>query len=641
MLLLLTAPRISASSTNPIPGLTGAPSENLCIDCHASFPVNSGPGSLTIIAPTVYTLNQIYPVRVRIMNPGQSRWGFQLTALNTANAMAGTIIVTAPNHTQSQYAPFLDRSYINHTDVGTYANVQNGPVEWTFEWRAPAANVGVITFYASGIASDQNSAPTGDFVYTATATAAPIGGGDSLRFRTFRPDSLLERRMELRKPVASGWRAAFRNTTGFKVSSLEIRFRKPVTLTGYAPFPDSFTPDDGKTWVISGQFIVDGDSLVVSGIGPKDFTEISRWRFGTDETGSFLPGFIPIGQKKLLPMPNTANVRTEVFQYGGFAPGTPVTDMAGGMVLGKAFMQYRNFKWRVDADSARKYGWVRIRKQSDVYRTLRAGNARVTHLGIPRGFCGFDNGRAFVRQQNNLPPTKMNNKLVAEMVALKLNIAASAMGVTPPGFGELIYDNDGHPFDEKMLREIAARVDSLVTYCNNRPLEVYAAAEQALRAVNGAFSGALDTLSFADSLVLTGVRSVSEVPFLRANFDVPAVRIERVLDPEFDDEGEMEDDPAVPEMIQVGQNYPNPFNPSTTIQFELNEFALVTVKVYNLLGQEVAVLAREELHFDGTNEVAFDAGELSSGVYVYRISAQSVEDPGRHMEFTGKMLLLK
>lgn len=645
MLFLLDTPVVTASSTNPLAALTGAPSENLCIDCHASFPLNSGPGALTIQAPASYVPNQVYRITVRVQQPGQSRWGFQVTALNTANESAGTLVVTDTLRTRTQQAPFLGRTYINHTAQGTYANVQSGPVDWSFNWVAPHANIGPITFYASANAANQNSNPDGDYIYTSTRLVQPQGGGDTLTFRTFRTDDLLAKKLEKRVRVATGWTATFRNTTGSLVSSLEIRFKKPVTLTVYNPFPDAFVFDEGKTWIVSGQMLVDGDSVTVSGIGPKDVTEIVSWRFGDAETGPLLPGFIPPAQKHLLPMPNSANLRTEVFQYGGFRAGTPQTDGAAGLTLGKAFMRYRNFKWRVDSDSAKVHGWVRITKPGNFYKTLVATRGGATHTGLPRGLCAFDNGRLFLRQQGSLPPTKMNNRLVAELAALKMNIAASALGITPPGLGELIYDVEGHPLDERMIRDIAVITDSLLTYCGTTEPEQYEMLDGVLRAINGAFYGPLDTVSFADSLVFTGVRSVSEVPFLRANFDVPPARISRTLDPEFEEEADEDEEfateSAVPEVIQVAQNYPNPFNPSTSIQFELNEYAYVTVRVYSLLGQEVGLLAQNEMMFDGTNEVMFDARQLSSGVYIYRISAQSVEDPGRHMELSGKMLLLK
>jgi hypothetical protein len=74
-----------------------------------------------------------------------------------------------------------------------------------------------------------------------------------------------------------------------------------------------------------------------------------------------------------------------------------------------------------------------------------------------------------------------------------------------------------------------------------------------------------------------------------------------------------------PLQYNLAQNYPNPFNPVTTIEFDIPEDAFVTMKIYNVLGQEVATLIDREEFTEGTNEVEFDASALSSGVYYYRL----------------------
>ena len=105
---------------------------------------------------------------------------------------------------------------------------------------------------------------------------------------------------------------------------------------------------------------------------------------------------------------------------------------------------------------------------------------------------------------------------------------------------------------------------------------------------------------------------------------------------------------AIPEMpmaYKLYQNYPNPFNPTTTIQFDLPEQAFVTLKVYNLLGQEVATLVNHEQYTDGTQTVRFNARNLASGVYFYQIIAQGINDDGtmntNTFQTVQKMMLLK
>lgn len=83
------------------------------------------------------------------------------------------------------------------------------------------------------------------------------------------------------------------------------------------------------------------------------------------------------------------------------------------------------------------------------------------------------------------------------------------------------------------------------------------------------------------------------------------------------------------------QNYPNPFNPSTSIEYSLNSNEHVSLKVYNVLGKEVAILVNEEKS-PGVYEVQFNAGKLSSGVYFYKLSTAS----GSYSKIK-KMLLVK
>lgn len=75
----------------------------------------------------------------------------------------------------------------------------------------------------------------------------------------------------------------------------------------------------------------------------------------------------------------------------------------------------------------------------------------------------------------------------------------------------------------------------------------------------------------------------------------------------------------------LNQNYPNPFNPSTQIKFGIKESGYVTLKVYNILGNEIAVIS-SGFRSAGNHTVSFDASGLSSGVYFYRINANGYSE---------------
>jgi hypothetical protein len=77
-------------------------------------------------------------------------------------------------------------------------------------------------------------------------------------------------------------------------------------------------------------------------------------------------------------------------------------------------------------------------------------------------------------------------------------------------------------------------------------------------------------------------------------------------------------EPAISREFRLFQNYPNPFNPETTIQFSVKKSCRTVLKVYDLLGREVAQVVDKQ-HRPGVYEVRFDAAGLSSGLYFYRI----------------------
>jgi hypothetical protein len=94
-----------------------------------------------------------------------------------------------------------------------------------------------------------------------------------------------------------------------------------------------------------------------------------------------------------------------------------------------------------------------------------------------------------------------------------------------------------------------------------------------------------------------------------------------------------------PAEFALGQNFPNPFNPTTIIRYELPTQSRVTLKIYDVLGQEVKTLV-EEVQGVGYESVEWNASGVASGVYFYRILAVPTGDE-QHSTFTAtKQLLL-
>lgn len=323
---------------------------------------------------------------------------------------------------------------------------------------------------------------------------------------------------------------------------------------------------------------------------------------------------IGIGTPKL-PAPNHANLIDLVYATGGLIVGTPQP-----------------------VATEKLFGWFEIGKAADVQKSLRDA---AIHTGAPKFFTTFENStKLIVKRQKTLPPKKHNNTLFAEIVALKLAIDASRLGYTPGGFGELIYEDTSSvyaAFHGKKVKEIADSASAAMT-AKTSTMGDAAKLFYVVRRINEAFAGAAvpnavitDTVKFATGLKLKGVKALKAVAYL---IDDPLTQNPQTIIPTYTA-------PEVPSTFSLEQNYPNPFNPTTTIEFSLPEDALVTLKVYNVLGQEVKTLLDKEFFYEGKDEVSFDAGKLSSGVYFYRIMVEGVGENAGKFTQVKKMVLMK
>lgn len=166
----LLQPPAQASSSGPPASHTGAPGEQTCAisGCHG-FTVNDGAGSLTLSGlPEIgYVLNEPYDVTVTLAQSGRTRFGFQLTALDSQGRAAGTWDNLEPSRIfiATGRVGSNQRQYPGHTQFGTIPNGTNQN-SWVLRWKAPATDVGRITFYAVGNAANGNGATGGDSIYT-------------------------------------------------------------------------------------------------------------------------------------------------------------------------------------------------------------------------------------------------------------------------------------------------------------------------------------------------------------------------------------------------------------------------------------------------------------------------------------------
>jgi hypothetical protein len=309
-------------------------------------------------------------------------------------------------------------------------------------------------------------------------------------------------------------------------------------------------------------------------------------------------------------VPNIANVRDTAFIRAypkiknGF-PGAP-----GGLVLGNA-----------RPDSSSSYGWIRINKGSAIA-------SFVPQTGTPRGFDSLS-GKPFFGEKKNPKLSKYDNRLLGKLIALRINIGASDAEVTPPTYGDLTYQLpdtvNGIPLQGKSLREIAALVDNFLTYWRHYPPVNWQLLDTVLTRLDTSFLGPLKVVN-NQPLVVTGAKLVDSIAYLQPGA-VP------LTNPLAFAPGSLEEAPV---HYVLYQNYPNPFNPSTTIEFNLPEEGIATLKVYDLLGREVATLLDNQQLDQGDQEVTFIASGFASGVYFYRLSVNN----GQFQQFR-KMLLLR
>src|SRR6476661_9760657 len=167
---------VQAFSAGPPAGYTGAPQEEpeACAECHV--PPDAGTGRISITAPQTYVPGQTYPITVTHTNPDQTRlrWGFELTVLDTAADEKAGELQSIDGLTQvlNNAGPGSARQYIEHTAAGTFIGQQNS-ASWTFNWTAPATDIGVVTFYTAGNQANNDGNTSGDYIYKTFVSVAP------------------------------------------------------------------------------------------------------------------------------------------------------------------------------------------------------------------------------------------------------------------------------------------------------------------------------------------------------------------------------------------------------------------------------------------------------------------------------------
>jgi hypothetical protein len=160
-LIVFTPQESLTNSSAPLANKCYVPGGGGCGDqnCH-NAPTNAGNGSITATfsgTNNEYVPGATYTISVTVTDASKQRFGFQATATDANNNMAGTFTLTNPTLTSTQSAG--GKTFVGHKSAG-------GNSTWSFDWTAPSSDVGPIKLYLAGNAANGNNNTSGDNIYT-------------------------------------------------------------------------------------------------------------------------------------------------------------------------------------------------------------------------------------------------------------------------------------------------------------------------------------------------------------------------------------------------------------------------------------------------------------------------------------------
>ena len=410
-----------------------------------------------------------------------------------------------------------------------------------------------------------------------------------------------------------------------RLLSLNFNMNVQAVITKGTTTIDTIASFSGKKVTMNlSPFLAIGETIHIKGTGDQGRYVTSKYAWSTNNLKVIMMKQYT-NLKLGLPLPNLHNVGKEMFGVGqrgsifpaGLRIGVPLGPKGNGAVIHMKYTDViKSFGSKTDT------GWF-------------------LHTQPPRCLDVYNSNNPILNRERNLTPAKQNNKLFAEALALKLNVSASNRAKFPVGLGELTYDdtlNSGNPFNGMIVKDIMAKADTMLA-CRSlaRTPATLADLYETIIAINNAFriNGSIDTISFAKTTRLTGVKQLADVLYMRATPGVVAdpVLAEQICTDEVD----------IPSVFALAQNYPNPFHPQTTIQFSLMNPSTVKLTLYNVLGQAVLTIMNNEEMNEGIQSVEIDGTDLSSGVYFYKLEATSINEEGMNNTFVDikKMVLAK
>ena len=268
----------------------------------------------------------------------------------------------------------------------------------------------------------------------------------------------------------------------------------------------------------------------------------------------------------------------------------------------------------------------------DVYRTFAPVSSGSVYLSFLMNVSAALTGDYFIAVSPSASQTNYYARLHIKSSGSGYNIGISKSNEVSGGaqYGTTVYNLNTTYFVALKYSFTGTAVDS-----TNDPISIYVvpsgtslATEPATPEVNAyVFSGKTDATDLGSVTLRQGSNTAAPTMV------IDAIRVGNSWASAIAAATGIKGEASVPLVASLSQNYPNPFNPSTTISFDLPTEEIVTVKIFNSLGQEMMTLLSGKLGA-GNHTVRFDASKLTSGVYFYQINA------GKFTE-TKKMMLVK
>jgi|GEM_PF-1231928 len=611
---------------------------------------NNGTETLTI--SSIISNNAMFTVSPPNGNIASSAtMEFYITFTPSTNGNANGTITLSHNG-------FGNSSTISVSGTGEYSGFSADPSSLSFGYvlSGNSSTDNIIVTNTDAVALNITNVVSSNGEFSVTPTKGNIAASDSMKFYiTFSPTSTgtksgtISFTHNLQGSPGTVNVSGTGTAPGFSLSPTTIAFGEvvvgsteqeiiTVSNTGNASFdvtsatsthgefsvsPSSATvaPLSSQTFTVTFAPISTGNKsgaivFVHTGIGSPDSVSVSGTGIGSKKFRTFnVATELSLKENKLkqssgqtAKLPNAGNWRDTVLAR---AAGTK------GVVVGIEQTSILDKKL---------YGWMRLKKGSSAtgkyFATIQTDCTFNAPFDSIRKI-GSSIKKVFVKE---LKPTSSTyyNPLAQEFSVFKLNLLSSRKNITPSGMDSLVYVNENSVWNGMSLSQISNNIDSVLTYykTNKLPGNVTAArnipaledVRDMLQSINNAFYKTI-ALANGDSVIPNvGLRfgggvELDSVPFLEQSSKAIVEELNGT-----------ENDNTNLSQFSLEQNYPNPFNPKTTIHYTLSTAALVTLKVYDVLGREIATLFNNENKDAGKFEVQFDASNVSSGIYFYRLS---------------------